>query len=242
METCSACTEKDENIRSINSEFTKIENVFKEKCKEMFEIKKFWKQKEEELRQKCDGLEKENKVLKQKCSVDYNECLQKDNIIQDLHKEYDGMKLSYHTVKEAFETLKSEEKSMERRLSKYIETTRFLEANYENKQRVLSQYIDELAKLKRELSEKEKKVPPPLENNYTFYDDEKVAKSINIVDQLPDNIDVLYSKSDDVDDSDVVGKVVESFLKDDSTKNEKSESHVEDDESFQKKLFEKFKI
>ncbi|MFS7948273.1 hypothetical protein Hanom_Chr06g00558011 [Helianthus anomalus] len=38
METCSACTEKDENLRSRNIEFTKIENVFKDKCKEMFEI------------------------------------------------------------------------------------------------------------------------------------------------------------------------------------------------------------
>ncbi|MFS8023506.1 hypothetical protein Hanom_Chr16g01452241 [Helianthus anomalus] len=64
------------------------------------------------------------------------------------------MKLSYHTVKEAYETMKSEMKSIERRLSKYIETTRFLKA----KQRVLNQYIHELAEVKRELTEKEKKV------------------------------------------------------------------------------------
>ncbi|MFS7946069.1 hypothetical protein Hanom_Chr06g00531691 [Helianthus anomalus] len=37
METCSALTEKDENLRSRYIEFTKIENVFKEKYKEMFE-------------------------------------------------------------------------------------------------------------------------------------------------------------------------------------------------------------
>ncbi|MFS7912487.1 hypothetical protein Hanom_Chr02g00130521 [Helianthus anomalus] len=157
---------------------------------------------------------------------------------------------------------------MEKRLSKYIETTRFLEANYEGKQQVSNQFIDELAEVKRELVEKEKKfnklqsyhvssyilehifnitpndhdseknkkgtgsefhqVPPPLENNYTFYDDEKVAKTINIVDQLPDNIDVTYSKSDDIGDSEVVCKVVESLLKDDSTKTDKSESHDED--------------
>ncbi|MFS7963447.1 hypothetical protein Hanom_Chr08g00738191 [Helianthus anomalus] len=47
---------------------------------------------------------------------------------------------------------------MERRLSKYIETTRFLEANYENKQWVLNEYIDELANVKLELAKKEKKV------------------------------------------------------------------------------------
>ncbi|MFS7905549.1 hypothetical protein Hanom_Chr01g00048981 [Helianthus anomalus] len=32
METCSACTEKDRNMRSIDIEFTKIERIFKEKC------------------------------------------------------------------------------------------------------------------------------------------------------------------------------------------------------------------
>ncbi|MFS7962822.1 hypothetical protein Hanom_Chr08g00731011 [Helianthus anomalus] len=32
MDTCSACTEKDKNLRSRNIEFTKIEDVFKVKC------------------------------------------------------------------------------------------------------------------------------------------------------------------------------------------------------------------
>ncbi|MFS7977250.1 hypothetical protein Hanom_Chr10g00901841 [Helianthus anomalus] len=41
METCRDCTDKDENLISRNIEFTKIENVFKENCKEMFEIEKF---------------------------------------------------------------------------------------------------------------------------------------------------------------------------------------------------------
>ncbi|MFS7947416.1 hypothetical protein Hanom_Chr06g00548031 [Helianthus anomalus] len=53
-----------------------------------------------------------------------------------------------------------------------------------------------------------------------------------MVDQLPENIDVTYSKSDDVGDSDVVSKVVESVLKEDSTKNDNSGSQVEDEESF----------
>ncbi|MFS7945878.1 hypothetical protein Hanom_Chr06g00529291 [Helianthus anomalus] len=163
---------------------------------------------------------------------------------------------------------------MEKRLSKYIETTRFLEAKYEGKQWVLNRYIDELAKVKHELAEKEKKVnklqsyhassyilerifnvttddhdseknkkgigseyhqvPPPLENNYTFYDDKKVVKAINIVDQFPDNIDVIYSKSDDITDSEVVGKVVESVLKADSTKTDQSKSHDENEENFHK--------
>ncbi|MFS7896523.1 hypothetical protein Hanom_Chr15g01364471 [Helianthus anomalus] len=45
VETCSACNEKDENLKSRNIEFTKIERVFKEKCKEMFENKNVLKQK-----------------------------------------------------------------------------------------------------------------------------------------------------------------------------------------------------
>ncbi|MFS7998475.1 hypothetical protein Hanom_Chr12g01154251 [Helianthus anomalus] len=32
IETCRACTEKDKNLRSRDIEFTKIENIFKEKC------------------------------------------------------------------------------------------------------------------------------------------------------------------------------------------------------------------
>ncbi|MFS8021471.1 hypothetical protein Hanom_Chr16g01427751 [Helianthus anomalus] len=37
METCSACSEKDEKFRTRDIEFTKIENVFKNKYKEMLE-------------------------------------------------------------------------------------------------------------------------------------------------------------------------------------------------------------
>ncbi|MFS7977540.1 hypothetical protein Hanom_Chr10g00905161 [Helianthus anomalus] len=58
METCSAYTEKDENLRSGNIKLTKIENLFKEKCKEMFENENILKQKEEDLTQKCN-FEKE---------------------------------------------------------------------------------------------------------------------------------------------------------------------------------------
>ncbi|MFS8019147.1 hypothetical protein Hanom_Chr15g01400431 [Helianthus anomalus] len=54
---------------------------------------------------------------------------------------------------------------------------------------------------------------------------------MNMVDQLPENIDVTYSKSDDVGDSKVVSKVVESVLKEDFTKNDYSESQFEDEES-----------
>ncbi|MFS7919881.1 hypothetical protein Hanom_Chr03g00217831 [Helianthus anomalus] len=58
IEICSACTEKDENLRSRNIEFTKIENVFKEKCKYMFEKEEILKQTIQELTQNVTVLKK----------------------------------------------------------------------------------------------------------------------------------------------------------------------------------------
>ncbi|MFS7914305.1 hypothetical protein Hanom_Chr02g00151831 [Helianthus anomalus] len=60
METCSAsaCTEKDEKFRTRDLEFTKIEKVFKEKCKKMLENEKILKENDEKLTQKCKSLEK----------------------------------------------------------------------------------------------------------------------------------------------------------------------------------------
>ncbi|MFS7919971.1 hypothetical protein Hanom_Chr03g00218861 [Helianthus anomalus] len=49
METCRACTKKDNNLRSIYIEFTKIEKIFKEKCNKMIENENFLKEKEREL-------------------------------------------------------------------------------------------------------------------------------------------------------------------------------------------------
>ncbi|KAM0050072.1 putative transcription factor interactor and regulator CCHC(Zn) family [Helianthus debilis subsp. tardiflorus] len=72
---------------------------------------------------------------------------------------------------------------------------------------------------------------PPLEK-FAFYDDENVEKAFNIVDQLTDNIDVTYSKSDDSSDSEVVGKVVESVLKEESVEKGKSESQDGSEGSF----------
>ncbi|MFS7978795.1 hypothetical protein Hanom_Chr10g00919631 [Helianthus anomalus] len=74
METCNACTEKDENLKSRNIKFTKIETVFKEKCKERFENEEILKQKVEKLTLECQDFEKENDILKQKCSANCNEC------------------------------------------------------------------------------------------------------------------------------------------------------------------------
>ncbi|MFS8025578.1 hypothetical protein Hanom_Chr16g01476751 [Helianthus anomalus] len=53
-----------------------------------------------------------------------------------------------------------------------------------------------------------------------------------MVDQLSDNIDVTYSKSDDTSDLEVVGKVDESVLQNNSTKTDKSESQDENNGSF----------
>ncbi|KAM0007299.1 hypothetical protein Hdeb2414_s0145g00813001 [Helianthus debilis subsp. tardiflorus] len=91
-----------------------------------------------------------------------------------------------------------------------------------------------LKKNKKEIESEYHQVPPQLENNYTFYGNKEVEQAINMVDKLPDNIDVTYTKSDDLGDSEVVGKVVKSVLRDESTNNGKSESHDENEESFHK--------
>ncbi|KAJ0620903.1 hypothetical protein HanIR_Chr01g0002661 [Helianthus annuus] len=49
MEPCRACTKKDEQFRTRDLEFTKIENIFKEKCKEMLEKEKVFKENDEKL-------------------------------------------------------------------------------------------------------------------------------------------------------------------------------------------------
>ncbi|MFS8031930.1 hypothetical protein Hanom_Chr17g01551651 [Helianthus anomalus] len=67
------------------------------------------------------------------------------------------MKYSHHKIKEAYENLKSQIKHLEGRVLKYSESTKFLEAKYKGKQLVLNSYIDEVAELKQELAEKEKK-------------------------------------------------------------------------------------
>ncbi|MFS7962263.1 hypothetical protein Hanom_Chr08g00724591 [Helianthus anomalus] len=51
-----------------------------------------------------------------------------------------------------------------------------------------------------------------MHGNYLFFDDEKVENAINNVDQLPDDIDVTYTKSD-VGESEVVKNVVENDFK-----------------------------
>ncbi|KAJ0560275.1 hypothetical protein HanHA300_Chr06g0209641 [Helianthus annuus] len=141
---------------------------------------------------------------------------------------------------------------------------------YEIKQDVVNSYIEDVAKLKRQIvdleqdnnklksyhtssyvlerifnikpngkdSELNKKgigsefhqVPPP--EKFAFYDDEKVEKAFNMVDQFPDNIDVTYSKSDDSSDLEVVGKVVESVLKEESVDTGNSESQDKNEGNF----------
>ncbi|KAJ0864168.1 putative transcription factor interactor and regulator CCHC(Zn) family [Helianthus annuus] len=161
-------------------------------------------------------------------------------------------------------------KLVQSRLKYCSETSDTLKRQYSIKHQVVNSYIEDVAKLKRQIadleqdnnklhsyhassyvlerifnikpgdddSEKNKKgigseyhqVPPP--EKFAFYDDEKVEKAFNMVDQLPDNIDVTYSKSDDSSDSEVVGKVVESVLKEESVDTGKAESHDENEGSF----------
>ncbi|MFS8002648.1 hypothetical protein Hanom_Chr13g01204571 [Helianthus anomalus] len=83
------------------------------------------------------------------------ECLQKENNVQEMKKEYDAMKISYHITKEAYEDVKSQMKCIQDRLSQYLETSQTLKNNYEIKQQVVDQYIDEVAEFKRKMADLE---------------------------------------------------------------------------------------
>ncbi|KAF5759446.1 putative transcription factor interactor and regulator CCHC(Zn) family [Helianthus annuus] len=240
METCRACIEKDDIIKTKDIETNKLENVFKMKCKEMIETEEILKLKVEKLTQKCQGLEKDNDVYRQLCTTKCVGCVEKENKFQDFQKEYDALKWSSQRVQEAYDTLKSQVKCFDQRLSETLVTKEMYERKFKEKQLELNKCVDEIANLKQVLAEKEKvvtklqsyhnssyilerifnitpddkdtdknrkgigsefhQVPPPLRNNYTFYDEEKVAKGLNIVDQLPESIDVTYTKSDEADD------------------------------------------
>ncbi|KAJ0826973.1 putative transcription factor interactor and regulator CCHC(Zn) family [Helianthus annuus] len=268
IEKCKACTEKEEIIKTKDNEMNKLENALKLKCKERIDTEQSLKLRVEKLTQKCHDFEKENKVLKEKCDTKCVDCIEKESKFLELQKQYDSLKWSSQRVQEAYDTLKSQVKSFDQRLSETLTTKEMYERQFKEKQIELNKRVDEIANLKQVLAEKDKivtklqsyhnssyilerifnitpddkdtnkckkgigsefhQVPPPLRDNYTFYDEEKVAKGLNIADQLPESIDVTYTKSDDADDSEVVSKVVDSVLKDESTKG-KSESQDEDE-------------
>ncbi|MFS7896522.1 hypothetical protein Hanom_Chr15g01364481 [Helianthus anomalus] len=83
------------------------------------------------------------------------ECLQKENDVQEMKKEYDAMKISYHITKEAYEDVKSQMKRIQARLSQYSETSQTPKNKYEIKQQVVNQYNDEVAELKRRTTDLE---------------------------------------------------------------------------------------
>ncbi|KAJ0604142.1 putative transcription factor interactor and regulator CCHC(Zn) family [Helianthus annuus] len=268
IEKCKACIEKEEIIKTKDNEMNKLENALKLKCKERIDTEQSLKLKVEKLTQKCHDFEKENKVLKEKCDTKCVDCIEKESKFLELQKQYDSLKRSSQRVQEAYDTLKSQVKSFDQRLSETLTTKEMYERQFKNKQIELNKRVDEIANLKQVLAEKEKivtklqsyhdssyilerifnitpdnkdtnvckkgigseyhQVPPPLRDNYTFYDEEKVAKGLNIAEQLPDSIDVTYTKSDDADDSEVVSKVVDSVLKGKSESQDEDEGNLYD--------------
>ncbi|KAJ0852855.1 putative transcription factor interactor and regulator CCHC(Zn) family [Helianthus annuus] len=155
MEPCRACTEKDEQFRTRELEFTKIENIFKEKCKEMLEKEKVFNEKDEKLSGKCTKLEKENEVLKEDVLKMKNECSQKENVVLEMKKEYDSMKLSHHVMKESYDKIKDEMKYAQSRMNYLSETTKELKRMYAIKQDVVNSYIEDVAKVKRQIADLE---------------------------------------------------------------------------------------
>ncbi|MFS7967816.1 putative transcription factor interactor and regulator CCHC(Zn) family [Helianthus anomalus] len=158
METCSAFTEKDETLISKNIEFTKIENVYNEKFREFLEQENILKQKEEELTQNCNVLEKENEILKQKCSAESEKCFQKENVVQEMKKEYDVMKNSHHRTKEHMKLKKSNQKN--NKLQSYHASSYILEHIFN-----IKPDDNDSEKNKKGIGSEYYLVPPPLEKN-----------------------------------------------------------------------------
>ncbi|MFS7995631.1 hypothetical protein Hanom_Chr12g01120201 [Helianthus anomalus] len=93
------------------------------------------------------------------------------------------------------------------------------------------------------------RVPPPMKEGYSWKKPEGVEKALNLklkivqtnqIDQLPNDIDVTCTISDDGYKLELVKEVVEKVLENesDSTKDESSKSHFEDDKTFHKNIFQ----
>ncbi|XP_022032799.1 gelsolin-related protein of 125 kDa-like [Helianthus annuus] len=100
-------------------------------------------------------LEKENEIFKQKCSAMTEKCVQKENVVHEMKKEYESIKLAYYITKESYEAVKSQMKLVQSRLSQCSETSQTLKQQFEIKQQVVNSYIEEVVELKRKMADLE---------------------------------------------------------------------------------------
>ncbi|MFS7946392.1 hypothetical protein Hanom_Chr06g00535781 [Helianthus anomalus] len=167
-------------------------------------------------------------------------------------------------MKEAYDKMSSKTKQFIEVSHKDVDTKRILEATLKPKQEAINVYLDQIAMLKQVLAETERvvgngkrdgyhQVPPPMMENYCRRKFEGVEMALNIklktvqnqIDQLPDCIDVTYRKSDVCElelVNDVVEKVFDEENQTDSTKTNRSNSQIEDEESFTRIILKNFKI
>ncbi|MFS7913736.1 hypothetical protein Hanom_Chr02g00145191 [Helianthus anomalus] len=78
---CKEVVKYEEFLNQTHSEFEKKQLFPVQKCKEILEKEKVLNRKEDDLTQKCNEFEKENEMLKKKCSTKSKECVKKSSRI-----------------------------------------------------------------------------------------------------------------------------------------------------------------
>ncbi|MFS7934998.1 hypothetical protein Hanom_Chr05g00398231 [Helianthus anomalus] len=229
------------------------ENVLKQKDEELAQKCKVLDKENKILKQKCSTMSEEclqKEIVVQEMKKEYDGMKLSYHTVkeayEDVKSQMKRIQARITEYSETSQTLKNKYEIKEHVVNQYIDEVaefkrKMVDLEQENNKLHsyhASSYIlernfnikpddNDSEKNKKEIGSEYHQVPPPFEKKFTFYDDEKVAKAFNMVDQLTDNFDVNYSKSDDIDDSQVVGKVVESILIEDTSKNYKYESQDE---------------
>ncbi|XP_021986792.1 golgin subfamily A member 6-like protein 6 [Helianthus annuus] len=140
-------------------------------------------QKVDELKKKAgEAGEESQKTTDEKLKKLAEEAVEKQKVIKEVQKQ---------TAKEA-KVLKTE-------IGLYHASSYVLERIFN-----IKPDDKDSEKNKKGIGSEYHQVSPPFEKKFTFCDDEKVEKAFNMVDQLPENIDITYPKSDDIGDSESV--------------------------------------
>ncbi|KAJ0940426.1 putative transcription factor interactor and regulator CCHC(Zn) family [Helianthus annuus] len=191
----------------------------------------------------------------EKCSESCKVCEEKDKKIADLEKMKEDLLSDVKYVKESYDVLNRTVDSLKRTNAEIEKANDKMSATLMTKQSVINDYIEDCAKLKKELElekiesleafKKEKtedthtgkkpsvkynRCPPPIFESYSPRkpNKERVDKALNIklkseiIDVLPDNIDVTFTASDTDHESELIKKVVDQVL--DMDEGPKSES------------------
>ncbi|KAM0057614.1 putative transcription factor interactor and regulator CCHC(Zn) family [Helianthus debilis subsp. tardiflorus] len=234
-EKCKEMLEKEKVFNEKDEKFSEIEKENKVLKEDVLKMKNECSQKEivcQELTKEYDSMKLSHQVMKEsyeKVKDEMKYAQSKMNYMSETTKELKRMYAIKQDVVNSYiedvAKLKQQIVDLEQennKLKSYHVSSYVLERIFN-----IKPGEGESEQNKKGIGSEFHQVPPP--EKFAFYDEEKVEKAFNMVDQLPDNIDITYSKSDDFHDSEVVGKVVESVLNEESVHTGKSESQNEDE-------------